>query len=50
MRAYVKGAGEQAVATAHVMVMGSFASRAYCEGIYDRAGNFLRDVDIDERM
>jgi hypothetical protein len=50
MRAYARGAGEQAVATAHVIVMGSFASHAYCEGIYDQAGTFLRDVDIDERM
>jgi hypothetical protein len=50
MRAYVNGAGEEAVETAHVVVMGSFASSAYCEGIYDRAGNFVREVLLDERL
>lgn len=50
MRAYVSGAGEQAAATAHVIVMGSFASNAYCEGIYDQAGNFVREVEIEERF
>ena len=50
MRAYVTGAGEQAADTAHVVVMGSFATTAFCEGIYDRAGNFIREVTIDERL